>query len=129
MSADWLAKTDAGLEVHQRLGAFITPSPLTAHMKASVRAVNMIYVIRDYSPLTTILAMALLPYVLIPTTDRDDIFDSIATEHKVYLIWAQRLFLATHLARAFHGYFMYRHVGLSRVANIHSQELWSAPCK
>ena len=129
MSADWLAKTDAGLEVHQRLGAYIAPSALTEHMKASIRAVNMIYIIRDYSPITTVLAMALLPFVLIPTTDADDVFNSVAVKHEAYIIWAQRLFLAAHLARTFHGYFMYRHVGLSRVANIHSQEFWSAPCK
>ena len=129
MSADCLAKTDAGLEVHQRLRAYVAPSALTTRMKPSIRAVNMIYVIRDYSPMTTVLAMALLPFVLIPATDANDVFSSIAIEHKAYLIWARRLFLAAHLARTFHGYFMYKHVGLSRVANIHSQELWSAPCK
>lgn len=129
MSADWLAKTDAGLEVHQRLGAYIAHSALNARMKPSIRAVNMIYIIRDYSPMTTVLAMILLPFVLIPSTDANDVFDSIVIKHQAYLFWAQRLFLAAHLVRTFHGYFVYRHVGLSRVANIHSQELWSAPCK
>ena len=103
-------------------------------MKPSTRAVNLIYIIRDYSPVTTVLAMALLPWVLIPpttraTTDADDAFASIAIEHRAYLVWAQRIFLAAYLSRTFHTYFMYRHVGLSRVANIFSQELWSAPCK
>lgn len=128
-AADMLSKTDAGLEVHERMGGYIVPSALTAHMKPSTRAVNMIYIIRDYSPITTVLAMALLPLVLIPTTAAGDVFDSIAIEHETYLIWAQRLFLVGHLARVFLGYFMYRHVGLSRVANILSQEWWSAPCK
>lgn len=128
-AADLLAKTDAGLEVHERMGGYIVPSALTARMKPSTRAVNMIYIIRDYSPVTTVLAMALLPLVLIPTTAAGDVFDSIAIEHATYLIWAQRLFLVGHLARTFLGYFMYSHVGLSRVANILSQEWWSAPCK
>ena len=79
--------------------------------------------------MTTVLAMVLLPFVLIPTKGANDVFHSIAVKHKVHLIWAQRLFLAAHLARTFNGYFMYRHIGLSRVANMHSQELWSAPCK
>lgn len=79
--------------------------------------------------MTTVLAMVLLPFVLIPTNGANDVFHSVAVKHEVHLIWAQRLFLAAHLARTFNGYFMYRHVGLSRVANMHSQELWSAPCK
>ena len=73
--------------------------------------------------------MALLPLALYPTTNTSDLFNSIAVKHEVYLSWAQRVFLATHLARIFHGFFMYWHVGVSRVANIHSQELWSAPCE
>ena len=101
-------------------------------MEPSTRAVNLIYIIRDYSPLTTVLAMALLPWVLIPSTGtdaNDDIFDAMAIEHRAYLVWAQILFLAAYLSRTFHTYFMYRHVGLSRVANLFSQEFWSAPCK
>ena len=112
------------------MGAYRATSPLSARMKPSTRAVNLIYIIRDYSPLTTVLAMALLPWALIPPISAtDDAFDSIAIKHKAYLVWAQRLFLAARLTRTFHTYFMYRHVGLSRVANIFSQELWSAPCK
>ena len=127
-----LAKTDAGLEVHQRMGAYRATSPLSAHMKPSTRAVNLIYIIRDYSPLTTAFAMALLPWALIPpttTANAHDVFDAVTIEHRAYLVWAQRLFLAAYLSRTFHTYFMYRHVGLSRVANIFSQESWSAPCK
>lgn len=112
------------------MGAYRKTSPLGAHMKPSTRAVNLIYIIRDYSPLTTVLAMALLPWVLIPpTATTRDVFDVIATEHRTYLVWSQRLFLAAYLSRTFHTYFLYRHVGLSRAANFFSQELWSAPCK
>ena len=89
----------------------------------------MLYIIRDYSPVTTLVAVVLLPLVLVPTSGVDDVFVSIAAQHQGYLFWAQRLFLAAHLARNLHGYIMYRHVGLSRVANIYAQELWSAPCK
>lgn len=122
-------KTDAGLEVHQRLGPYLSTSALTSRMKFSVRIVNMLYIIRDYSPITTVLAMLLLPLVLMPTPGADDDFTLIANKQRVFNLWAQTLFLATHLARTLHGYFTYRHLNLSHVANIHSQELWSAPCK
>ena len=111
------------------MGAYTAPSALSAHMEPSIRAVNMSYLIRDYSPITTVFAMVLLPFALMPTTDSYDVFDSIAVKQEAYLIWSQRLFLAAYLIRTSHGYFMYRHIGLSRVANFRSQELWSAPCK
>ena len=98
-------------------------------MRLSTRAVNLLYIIRDYSVITTVLAMVLLPLVLIPIPGTDDIFDTISAKHEAYLIASWRVFVAAHLARTFHSYFTYRHVGPLRVANIHSQGLWSAPCK
>lgn len=124
-----MLQTDAGLEVHQRLGPYIPASTLTSRMRLSTRAVNLLYIIRDYSPITTVLAMLLLPLVLIPIGSADDIFNTISAKHEAYLIWSWRVFLAAHLARTFHGYITYQHVGPVHVANIHSQELWSAPCK
>ena len=89
----------------------------------------MIYIIRDYSPLTTILGMLLLPLVLIPTPGADDDLIAIANKHGLFIFWAQTLFLATHMARTLRVYLTYRHLNLSLVANIHSQEMWSAPCE
>lgn len=130
MSADTFGqKADAGIEVHHRLGAYVTPLPATAHMKPAIRAVNFLNFIRDYSPILTTSAMFLLPLVLIPTTDGADVFNSIAVTYKANIKWAQRLFLAAYLARTLLGFFTYRHVGLSRLANFRSQELWTAPCK
>ncbi|KAI4251758.1 MAG: hypothetical protein LQ352_004670, partial [Teloschistes flavicans] len=77
----------------------------------------MVYVLRDYSPILTVLAMLLLPLALMPsftttttTVDDDDIFHSLATKHKPYLIMTQRLFLATHVAQTLHGHFAYSHL-------------------
>ena len=98
-------------------------------MKLSTRAVNMVYIIRDYSPMTTVLAMALLPLVLLPMPGVNDLFNSIAVKHATYLIVTRRLFLATHLARSIHKYATYRHIDPSHVANVHSMELCWAPCK
>ena len=130
VSADLLlAKTDAGIEVHQRLGPYIRASALTARMKLSTRAVNMVYIIRDYSPMTIVLAMAFLPLVLFPTSEVDDIFNSIAAKHGILLVITRRLFLAAYLARSFHSYVTYRHIDPSHAENFHSMELWSAPCE
>ena len=73
--------------------------------------------------------MALLPLVLIPMPEVKDLFNSIAVKHATYLVVTRRLFLATHLARSIHKYATYRHIDPSHVANVHSMELWSAPCK
>ena len=79
--------------------------------------------------MTTVLAMALLPLVLIPIHKGDDLFNSIAAKHATYLVVTQRLFLATYLARSIHSYATYRHLDPSLMANFYSMELWSAPCK
>lgn len=122
-------QTDAGLEVHQRLAPYLTSATLTSRMKLSVSAVNFLYIVRDYSPLTTFLAMFLLPLVLIPTENSDDIANSIATKQGTLLFWTKTLFLTTHLASALRNYFTYRHLDLSLVENLWAQEWWSAPCK
>lgn len=98
-------------------------------MKPSVSAVNFIYIIRDYSPLTTFLAMLLLPLALIPTANTDDTFNSIATKQGTLLFFTQTLFFTTHLASALRSYFTYRHLDLSLVAKFYAQEWWSAPCE
>lgn len=122
-------KTDAGIEVHQRLAPYSASSILTSRMKPSVSAVNFMSILRDYSPLTTSLGMLLLPMVLMPTADTDDTFKFIIINQKMFVSWAQTLFFTTHLAGALRRYFTYRHLDLSLVANFYAQELWSAPCK
>ena len=78
--------------------------------------------------MTTVLAMALLPLVLIPMPGVNDLFNSIAVKHATYLVVTRRLFLATHLARSIHNYATYRHIDPSHVANVRSMGLWGAPC-
>lgn len=122
-------KTDAGIEVHQRLAPYSASSILTSRMKPSVSAVNSINLLRDYAPLTTFLGMLLLPLVLMPTADTDDTLNFITTNQRMFVFWAQTLFFTTHLASALRRYFTYKHLDLSLVGNVYAQELWSAPCK
>ena len=93
------------------------------------RVVNLIYLIRDYSPLPTFFAMLVLPFVLTPTADLHDIFNSITAKQRILLLWTQTLFFATRLASALRNYLTYRHLDLSLAANLYAQEWWSAPCK
>ncbi|KAL9576391.1 MAG: hypothetical protein Q9212_007138, partial [Teloschistes hypoglaucus] len=95
--------TDAGLEVHDQMTAYLPTSALVSRMRLPIRLVNMVYVVRDYSPVLTVLAMLFLPLALMPTTTTEhDIFHSIAVKQKPYLVMTQRLFMATHVAQVFH---------------------------
>lgn len=114
--------------MHQRLAPYLSSSPGTAKMKASVKAVNRIYMLRDYSPLTTLLSMLLLPLVLIPSFDAKDVWSTVSSQNTPYLTWTQRLFLVSHIALAITTYITYHHVGLSRLSNIQAQDFWAAPC-
>lgn len=126
--ADASMQLNAGHEVHQRLAPYLSSSPGTSKMKASVKAVNRIYMLRDYSPLTTLLSMLLLPLVLFPTFDANDVWSTVSSQNSPYLPWTQRLFLVSHTALAITTYITYHHVGLSQLSNIHAQDFWTAPC-
>ena len=119
---------NAGHEVHQRLAPYLSSSPSTSKMKASVKAVNRIYMLRDYSPLTTLLSMLLLPLVLFPTFDANDVWSTVSSQNSPYLAWTQGLFLVSHTALAMTTYITYHHVGLSQLSNIQAQDFWAAPC-
>lgn len=127
--ADASMQLNAGHEVHQRLAPYLSSSPGTSKMKASVKAVNRIYMLRDYSPLTTLLSMLLLPLVLFPTFDANDVWSTVSSQKSPYLPWTQRLFLVSHTALAINTYITYHHVGLSQLSNIQAQDFWAAPCK
>lgn len=126
--ADASMQLNAGHEVHQRLAPYLSSSPGTSKMKASVKAVNRIYMLRDYSPLTTLLSMLLLPLVLLPTFDANDVWSTVSLQNSPYLPWAQRLFLVSHTALAISTYITYHHVGLSQLSSIQAQDFWAAPC-
>ena len=81
---------NAGHEVHQRLAPYLSSSPDTPKMRASVKAVNRIYMLRDYSPLTTLLSMLLLPLMLLPILDGDDVWSTISSQNSPYLPWTQK---------------------------------------
>lgn len=120
-------QTDAGIEVCQRLGYFIPAySSIASRMTRGQRAVNMLYVLRDFSPLGITLAMLGLPLAvaLFP----QDQCTRIAHEYAGSLSVLRTLSVASWASRMINTWLLYRHVGLGRVANFQSQEVWTAPC-
>ena len=73
--------------------------------------------------------MAILPFTLLILTSPVDVFDVIYSQHRSYVAWSQRFFLASYITKAVNTYLTYHHVGLTQLSNILAQELWTAPCK
>ncbi len=121
------AQTDAGIEVHQRLGYYLPGrSAIASRMTRGQRAVNMLYVLRDFSPIGITLAMVALPLAIFSAPQ--DGFSDAVNEHAISLFWLTRLSIVVWIAQKINTWVLYRHIGLVRVANFQSQEVWTAPC-
>lgn len=121
-------QTDAGIEVHQRLGYYLPGlSAIASRMTPGQRAVNMLYVLRDFSPLGITLAMIALPLALLSAPQ--DSFTEFINDNATPLSWLRKLALLVWIAQKLNTWVLYQHIGLARVANFHSQEVWTAPCK
>lgn len=121
-------QTDANIEICQRLGYFIpTYSSIASRMTLEQRAVNMLYVLRDFSPLgITLVMVALSLAVIIFPKDQ---CAQIAQKYANSLSLLRKLTILSWTARMINTWLMYRNIGFARLANFHSQEIWSAPCK
>lgn len=115
------------MEVCQYFGYYLPGSVITSQMTLSQRTVNMLYALRDYSPLMTSLALMLLPIALLPT--RPDQLAVIVSEHRSNLLSLKLSFVTMFLFHKINSLIMYNHIGLSKVTNFQSQEVWIAPCK
>lgn len=121
-------QTDAGIEVHQRLGYYLPGlSAIASRMTPGQRAVNMLYVLRDFSPLGITVAMIALPLAVLSTPQ--DSFTEFINDNATPLSWLRKLALLGWVAQKFNTWVLYQHIGLARVANFHSQEVWTAPCR
>ena len=121
-------QTDAGIEVCQRLGYFIPAfSSIASRMTPGQRAVSMLYVLRDFSPLGITIAMVALPLAiaLFPS----DRCAQITHQHAGSFSLLKKLAITLWTARTINTWLMYGHVGLGRLANFQSQEIWTAPCE
>lgn len=115
-------QSDSGAEVSQRFGFYLPGSESITKMTMSQRLVNMLYMLRDYSPVTNVLAMALLPIALYPTQADDSVLERFDS------LWLRRTFLVAFIAYKVNRRNVYNHIGLSRVLNLQSIAIWAAPC-
>ena len=88
----------------------------------SQRLVNILYMLRDFAPVTNVLALALLPIALYPTQADDSVLKQADS------LWLRRTFLVAFIAYKANHCMVYNHIGLSRVLNFQSNEIWAAPC-
>ena len=125
-----LGKIDACAEVCQHFGYYLPGSAITSQMTPLQRAVNMLYAFRDYSPVTTSLALILLPIALLPRypNDTPTPTSNASSTRSISVFWIQMLYVSTFLAHKINTYIMYNHVGQSQVQNQESQQVWLSPC-
>lgn len=121
-------QTDAGIEVHRNFRFYLGHSALTARMDLAQRTVNVLYMFRDYAPIASVMALAVLPYELLPirvlTTPIVD-FSQFDTSFQILRC---SLLVSCILNKLCYLLFYY-HIGLSRVWNFQSNEVWAAPCE
>ena len=91
------------------------------------RIVNMLYAFRDYSPVTTSLALMLLPIALLPM--HSDQLALSTSEYPKNPLWLKLSFVIMFLLQKMNSFIMYKHIGLSKVSNFQSQDVWLSACK
>ncbi|KAI4193239.1 MAG: hypothetical protein LQ350_008405 [Teloschistes chrysophthalmus] len=116
---------DACLEVCQYFGYYLPGNAISSQMPLSLKAVSIIYALRDHSPLTTSLFLLLLPIALLPSNSATTTI--VPSEHVDYLSQIQILYAAVYLAQKLNVYIMYNNVGPVRVQNHESHFVWASP--
>jgi hypothetical protein len=86
--------------------------------------VGILQALREYAPITNVLALILLPLAMLP--HRPDEFARLTSQEGYKWIWG--LFLASFVVRKVNNYVLYGHVGLREVLNFQSLDIWCSPC-
>ena len=89
------------------------------------RGVGIFQALREYAPMTTILALIVLPIAIFPT--QSDEFATILSQHDPS--WLRTIFLVALILSKSNNIFIYAHIGMQRMANFQSCDIWCAPCK
>ena len=91
--------------------------------------VNLLYVMRDYAPLTNMLAMAILPLVIYPTNSTKAFVQEVQNSHQPLLCSLRYLLPLSWALNKLFYLIIYNHLSLSHIWNFQSNEIWAAPCK
>lgn len=94
-------------------------------MNLAQRGVGIFQAVKEYAPVTNILALSVLPIAVLPT--QSDEFATILSLHDQF--WLRTIFLVAFIASKANNIFVYAHIGMQRLANGQSCETWCAPCK
>ncbi|KAF7510767.1 hypothetical protein GJ744_005867 [Endocarpon pusillum] len=115
--------TVAGIEVHKQFGFYLAGSRFTSQMTWVQRGVGLLQALRDYAPVTNVLALVLLPIAIYPVP-----YEDLAVMATVEgLFWLQSIFLAAFLAHKVNNYIMYAHIGYQRLASFQSMDIYCTP--
>lgn len=115
----------AGIEVHKQFGFYLAGSKFTSQMTWGQRGVGILQALRDYSPVTNVLALILLPIAIYPIPNSELV--GLASVYDTS--WLRSLFLVAFLAHKVNNYVMYGHIGSRRLASFQSMDIYCAPCK
>lgn len=94
-------------------------------MNLAQRGVGIFQAVKEYAPVTNILALSVLPIAVFPTQSNE--FATILSRHDQF--WLRTIFLVAFIASKANNIFVYAHIGMQRLANAQSCETWCAPCK
>lgn len=97
-------------------------------MDLAQKAVNVLYMLRDYAPVALVLALAVLPYELSAHNASSTSSADLASLGPALRVHRALLLLAWFCNKLWYLVF-YSHIGLSRVWNFQSNEIWAAPCE
>lgn len=97
-------------------------------MDLAQTAVNILYMLRDYAPLALVLALAVLPYELSAHEVSSTLSADLGQHSPVVRVHRALLLTAWFCNKLWYLVF-YSHIGLSRVWNFQSNEIWAAPCE
>lgn len=114
---------DSGIEVHKQFGFYVSGSKV--RMTLVQRCVGILQVLREYSPLTTVMALIIMPLAFYFSIWHE-IIAPLSDTQRHLLRWT---FLASFMATAGNKYVLYRHVGLQKACNFLSTDIWCSPCK
>ena len=92
------------MEVCQYFGYYLPGSAITSQITLLQRIADMLYALRDYSPLMTSLTLMVLPIALLPTHSEKPA--NIASEHRINLFWLKLPLVAMvflHRINSFNG--------------------------
>lgn len=91
------------------------------------RLVNLLYAFRDFAPITNVLALMSLPSALLMFEEHDYRSGGLGGQWSLKIL--QGTFCASFALNKLYHFIAYSYIGMSRMWNFQSNEIWAAPCK